>query len=138
MTDDELRALAEAQRDAYARMIEIGRGVGGLGVAFPDSFADMLTWQNATENEHADTVLALLDRVERAEGYRKVTVTDADYERAAKAAWVAFQPYAEWAKAVVDDVFSPADDWPKEAIDMLNVARAAIEAALSTEGSSDE
>lgn len=34
----------------------------------------------------------------------------------AKALWVAQQDYPEWAARTVDDVFSPADDWPEEAL----------------------
>ena len=46
-------------------------------------------------------------------------------ERAAKAAWVAYNGDDDWARSVVDDVFSPADDWPEEALAMERVARAA-------------
>jgi hypothetical protein len=59
------RALAEAQADAYAQMLTIGEGVGGLGIQFPEMFQDMLSWGDATDNEHADTVLALLDAIDR-------------------------------------------------------------------------
>ena len=47
-------------------------------------------------------------------------------ERAAKAAWVAYNGDDDWARSVVDDVFSPADDWPEEALSMERVARAVI------------
>ncbi|MEO2134623.1 hypothetical protein [Microbacterium sp.] len=50
----------------------------------------------------------------------------ADIERAAKAAWVAHNGNDAWAHSVVDDVFSPADDWPEEAQDMERVALAVI------------
>lgn len=47
-------------------------------------------------------------------------------ERAAKAAWIAYNDYGDWARSVVDDVFSPADDWPEEALAMERVVRAVI------------
>lgn len=73
-----------------------------------------------------------------AKGVRKITVDDEMVERAAKALWVASQDDIVWAAAVVDDVFSPADDWPQDALDIANTVRVVLEAALSTEGSSDE
>ena len=52
-------------------------------------------------------------------------------EAAAKAAWVAQNGDGgrEWAERVVDDVFSPADDWPQEAMDAADIANAAIESS---------
>ena len=55
-----LRAQAERQSAAYARMLELNGGVGRLGVESPEMFEDMLAWDQITENEHADIVLTLL------------------------------------------------------------------------------
>lgn len=60
----EQKRLAEAQATAYARMLELNGGVGKLGVHHPEMFEDMLTWQDSTENEHADTVLRLMAALE--------------------------------------------------------------------------
>ncbi|MFD2775756.1 hypothetical protein ACFSWE_16555 [Leucobacter albus] len=57
---DALQAAAEKQAAAHAQMLEIGRGVGGLGVLYPDMFEDKLAWSNMSDNEHADTVLGLV------------------------------------------------------------------------------
>lgn len=62
----ELRLAAEAQRDAYARMLELGQGVGMLGVRHPEMFEAMLAWDDRSENGHADTVLDLIDRLNAA------------------------------------------------------------------------
>lgn len=66
----ELRKMAEAQAAGHAEMVRLNGGIGMLGVRDPAMFDDMCRWQNATENDHADTVLALLDRLERAETER--------------------------------------------------------------------
>lgn len=60
----EQKRLAEAQQAACARMIELNGGVGMLGVRHPEMFEDMMAWQEATENEHADTVLPLIAALE--------------------------------------------------------------------------
>lgn len=57
---DAIEARANAQAAGYARMSELDGGIGVLGVRHPKMYEDMLTWQRSTENEHADTVLALL------------------------------------------------------------------------------
>lgn len=57
------------------------------------------------------------------------TDTDAEALRLGKVAWVAYQDDKAWAESVVDDCFSPADDLPEEALDMITVARAVLEAA---------
>jgi hypothetical protein len=54
--------------------------------------------------------------------------TKEDVERAAKAMWVAQQDDRAWAESVVDDVFSPADDWPEECVDLATLAHAALSA----------
>lgn len=60
----EQKRLAEAQAFAYSEMLAIGKGVGGLGVRSPELFEDMITWGEATENAHADTVLRLVAALE--------------------------------------------------------------------------
>lgn len=57
---DEIETKALAQVASNARMVEIGEGVGGLGVRHPRMFEDLLAWQDASENDHADTVLRLI------------------------------------------------------------------------------
>lgn len=48
-------------------MLELNGGIGKLGVEHPEMYDDMLAWNEATVNEHADTVLALVARVREAE-----------------------------------------------------------------------
>lgn len=83
----ELRLAAEAQRDAYARMLELGQGVGMLGVRHPEMFEAMLAWGERSENEHADTVLDLLDRLDAELLRRQGPITDEAVERA----WIAYR-----------------------------------------------
>lgn len=79
---DELERLARKQADGYARMLELNGGIGLLGVRHPEMFEDMLTWAEVTGNEHADTVLALIERVREAERVAEVrNDTIAIYER---------------------------------------------------------
>lgn len=59
-----LRASAAAHSRAYSRMLEIGAGVGALAIQHPGMFQSLLDWDDATENEHSDTVLALLDIID--------------------------------------------------------------------------
>lgn len=47
-------------------------------------------------------------------------------EVAAKAVWVAQQYDQAWAASAVDDVFSPADDWPEDALLAERLATAAL------------
>lgn len=63
----------------------------------------------------------------------KPQISEDMVERGAKALWVAQQGDREWAARAVDDLFSPADDWPEEAMDMAEYARAVLEAALGGE-----
>jgi len=56
----DIETMALAQSAGHARMIEIGEGIGGLGIRNRAMFEDMLAWQDATENGHADTVLRLV------------------------------------------------------------------------------
>lgn len=58
-----LERMAVAQSNAYERMCEIGEGVGGLGVYHPEMFQSMHTWDDLSENNHADTVLSLIERI---------------------------------------------------------------------------
>lgn len=67
---DELERLARAQASGYARMLELNGGIGKLGIEHPEMYDDMLAWNEATVNEHADTVLALVARVREAEAER--------------------------------------------------------------------
>lgn len=62
-TNVELRDAASAMVTANDKMLEIGQGVGGLGVHYPDLFDDWGRWQDMSENQHADTVLSLLDKI---------------------------------------------------------------------------
>lgn len=62
-----LREIAEAQAEAYRVMLLIGEGVGGLGVRHPERYESMIAWDDMSANGHADTVLALLARLEVAE-----------------------------------------------------------------------
>lgn len=74
----------------------------------------------------SDVYLASARRVLDA-GYVKLEpITDKDIENAAKDAWIADQDDEKWARSVVDDVFSPADDWPDEAMRFLTIAQAIL------------
>lgn len=57
-------------------------------------------------------------------------ITDDMVERAAKALWIEDQDDKFWAHSVVDDVFSPADDWPDDCIGYAIRARSALVSAL--------
>ena len=56
---DQLSELAENQAKATERMLEINQGIGGLAVYEPHLAESMSLWDEASENEHADTVLEL-------------------------------------------------------------------------------
>ena len=77
---DAIEARANAQAAGYARMSELDGGIGVLGVRHPEMYEDMLTWQRSTENEHADTVLALLRDLRAARQQFALPVQDADAE----------------------------------------------------------
>lgn len=64
---DALEATARTQAAAYSKMLELDGGVGLLGVRHPDMFEDMMAWDGSSENDHADTVLALIARLREAE-----------------------------------------------------------------------
>lgn len=83
MTPAELAAIrerAEGQAFAYSEMAAIGKGVGGLEIYRPDLYEDLEAWSRSTENDHADTALALLDHVDalrtRIETYDGLGVTE--------------------------------------------------------------
>lgn len=67
---DDIETLALAQSAGHARMIEIGEGIGGLGVRNRAMFEDMVAWQDATGNGHADSVLRLVAALRAAGGVR--------------------------------------------------------------------
>lgn len=60
----EIRERAGKQAAAYDKMLELGGGVGMLGVRCPEMFEDGMAWDRSTENDHADTALALLDHID--------------------------------------------------------------------------
>lgn len=64
---EELKRNAEAQAAAYERMVELDGGIGLLGVRHPEMFEDMMVWSEASQNEHADTVLRLIAYIEQLE-----------------------------------------------------------------------
>lgn len=64
-TTGELRDAASAMVTAQEKNMEIGEGVGGLGFHHPDLLEDWGRWQDMSENQHADTVLSLLDEIDR-------------------------------------------------------------------------
>lgn len=61
-------------------------------------------------------------------------ITDEMVERGAKALWIADQDDDAWARRVVNDVFSPADDWPDECIELGHLASLVLAAALGVNG----
>lgn len=65
-TVGELKDAAIAKVQAEERLIEIGEGVGGLGLRHPDMFKDWSRWVDMSEDgHHADTVLGLIAEIER-------------------------------------------------------------------------
>lgn len=75
MADEEritaIERLASAHAAAYAQMLVYDEGVGGLGAHGHQSmFNDMLAWDDSTENDHADTVLWLIERLRANEAER--------------------------------------------------------------------
>jgi hypothetical protein len=66
-TRAELRVRAEKQAAAYARMLELGGGVGLLGIENREMFDDMCAWDDLSENDHADVVLGLIDQIRELE-----------------------------------------------------------------------
>ena len=61
--DRELRELAEGMRAAKEKLYEIDAGVGGLGRNYPEFLEAYKKWVDHSAYDHADTVLALLDRL---------------------------------------------------------------------------
>ncbi|WP_298745284.1 hypothetical protein [uncultured Microbacterium sp.] len=83
-------------------------------------------------SESADFEKERDEAVERLEAAASAPqdITDAMIERGAKALWIADQDDDAWARSVVDDVFSPADDWPVECIELGHLASLVLAAAL--------
>lgn len=67
----ELKYAALAKIRAEDTLIEIGEGVGGLGFKHPDMLEDWGKWQDMSEYDHADTVLTLIDEIDRLQGIVK-------------------------------------------------------------------
>lgn len=106
MTDnlDQLREKAEAFIAASDRLDEVGLGIGGLMVHAPDAGRDHSAWSESTDYEHADTVLALIARVEAAEREAKAAkgvLTQSIAERALDTHHAAGIAVDEAVKAVV-------------------------------------
>ena len=109
---EELRKAAEAQAAAYDRMLEIGEGVGGLGVQHPELFDAMLAWDARSTNGHADTVLDLIGRIERNRHRGPITDEVRDAARkAAYGAWIAADLGADGPSlyAIVDAALEAAE-----------------------------
>lgn len=65
-TTQELKDAATAKVAAEEKLMEIGEGVGGLGLHHPEMLEDWRRWTDMTEDgHHADTVLRLLAEIER-------------------------------------------------------------------------
>ena len=69
----ELRVLAERQAAAWARMVKIGEGIGGLAVRDQRMADDIHAWGDVTENDFADVVLDALDALDRVEALHEPT-----------------------------------------------------------------
>ena len=80
----ELRKLAEGGKAAKEKLYEIGTGVGGLAVNFPDLYEAYGQWGDLSAHDHADTVLMLLDELNAAS---RATVPDAATERERADLW---------------------------------------------------
>lgn len=61
--DRGLRTIAEGMKAAKEKLYEIGTGVGGLAVGHPELYEAYSKWDDLSDYDHADTVLALLDRL---------------------------------------------------------------------------
>ena len=80
---DAIDALAKRQAAGYARMLELNGGIGLLGVKERSLYEGMLEWGNATENDHADTVIALVAEVKRLRAGLAVAPAPSDDDREA-------------------------------------------------------
>lgn len=95
---DEIETKALAQVASNARMVEIGEGVVGLCVRHPRMFKDLRAWKDASENDHADTVLRLIAALRAAggvQGSAKLSGNSVEGERW-RAAALAVQEEGEW------------------------------------------
>lgn len=57
----ELKNKAEKFITAHHEMCRIGEGIGGLAIQRPDLLPDFHAWSDASDVDHADTVLTLID-----------------------------------------------------------------------------
>lgn len=65
-TFQELKDAATAKVEAEEKLMEIGEGVGGLGMHHPEMLKDWSRWVDMSEDgHHADTVLSLLEEIDR-------------------------------------------------------------------------
>ena len=60
---NDLERAALLQAEAHRVMLVLNGGVGKLGVEHPTRFEDMLHWQDISKDDHADTVLVLLEYI---------------------------------------------------------------------------
>jgi hypothetical protein len=56
----EIKSRAEKFIAAHDEMLRIDQGIGGLAIERPDLMPDYDAWSNASDVEHADTVLAVI------------------------------------------------------------------------------
>lgn len=57
----DIKSRAEKFLAAYAEMIRVDQGIGGLAIYRPDLMPDFDAWYNASDAHHADTVLAVME-----------------------------------------------------------------------------
>lgn len=105
-TGDEREALIELGEKAWVAWVDSPE-IDGIGPYIADAVLASAVWRNR----------------------HRGPITDEMALRLGKVAWVAHNGGEEWARSVVDDCFSPADDLPEEALAMIAVARAVLEAA---------
>ena len=75
---EDIKSRAEKFIAAHDEMCRIGYGIGGLGTDRPDLMPDFDAWYHASDVEHADTVLAII------ESLKPRTVTTVEELRALK------------------------------------------------------
>lgn len=111
---DELESLATAMSAADARLMEIGEGVGGLGIRHPEMLEDWRAWQDSSENSHADTVLGLIAelRAERKRADEAIESLDARWEHSDHTAAKYYRRMREAERALADfeKAHTPTDD----------------------------
>jgi hypothetical protein len=62
---DELELAAVKMYDAWQTMLVYDKGIGGLAEHHPEMAQDMIDWGKLTQDDHADTVLRLIDEIRR-------------------------------------------------------------------------